>query len=132
MKRNPPITKTFTAGLCILALSPALVFAGNKASVTEERGLIKSVDMNAHTLVVTEHQKKSDQTFSWNDQTKFIERDKAVSADALKAGEHVRLNYTAGAKPPVLQSVHIAPAKTGMPTASIIQLQGAPAASPES
>jgi hypothetical protein len=93
------------------------VFAGTKPKATEERGVVKSVDTTAHTLVVTEHKKNTDQTFQWNDQTKFMERDKSASASALKAGEHVRLTYTAGNPKPTLQSVHIAPAKTAKPTA---------------
>jgi hypothetical protein len=116
MKIETHIPKTFTAALCILALSPALVLAGSQAKVSEERGLIKSVDMNAHTLIVSE-QNKAERTFSWNEQTKFTEHNKAVHADALKAGEHVRLAYRPGGDTPILQSVRIIPAKAGKPTA---------------
>jgi len=111
------IKKTVTATLCVLALGPALVFAGSPAKPSEERGVIKSVDMTAHTLVVTEHKKNTSQTFQWNDQTKFMERDKSASASALKAGEHVQLTYTAGKPNPTLKSVHIAPATAEKPNA---------------
>jgi hypothetical protein len=112
MKLNTHIHKTAVAALCVLVLSPALVFAGDAAKPAEGRGIIKSVDTSAHTLVVTEHKKNTEQTFQWNDQTKFSERDKSASASALKAGERVHLTYTPGGGTPVLQSVHIAPAKT--------------------
>lgn len=110
MKLDSRIQKTVTTALCILVLSPALVFAG-KAKAAEERGVIKSVDMDAHTLIVTEHHKKIDQTFTWNDQTKFKEHAKNTSASALKAGEHLRFTYAPGDAFPVLESVHITPAK---------------------
>ena len=117
MKLNTNLGKIVVAVLCLSSLAPALVFAGNAAKPGEERGVIKSVDMTAHTLVVTEHKKNTEQTFQWNDQTKFMERDKNASASALKAGEHVRLTYTAGSPTPTLKNVHIAPAKTEKPSA---------------
>jgi hypothetical protein len=118
MKLKTHIHKTAVATLGILSLTPALVFAGNTAKPSEERGVIKSVDMTAHTLVVTEHKKNSEQTFQWNDQTKFTERHKSASASALKQGERVDLTYTPGGSTPVLKSVHIAPANTKKPSAS--------------
>ena len=120
MKLNTNLNKMVVAVLCLSSLAPALVFAGSAAKPGEERGVIKSVDMTAHTLVVSEHKKNTDQTFQWNDQTKFMERDKNASASALKAGEHVRLSYTAGSHMPTLQSVHIAPAKAAKPSANNI------------
>jgi len=96
---------------CVLTLSPALVFAGHTPKPGKESGVIKSVDMGAHTFVVAEQHKKAEQTFGWNDQTKFTEHKKSASASALKAGEHVQFTYAPGGTPPVLQSVHITPEK---------------------
>lgn len=112
MKLNTRIQKSVVAALCVLSLSPALVFAAGTPKPIEERGVIKSVDMGAHTLVVAEHKKNTEQKFQWNDQTKFSERNKSASASALKEGERVHLTYTAGGSMPTLESVHIAPAKT--------------------
>ena len=112
MKLNSHIHKTAAAALCVLTLSPALVFAAGTTHPSRERGIIKSVDMDAHTLVVTDRKNNSQRTFQWNDQTKFSERDKSASASDLKEGERVHLSYTAGGDTPILQSVHIAPAKT--------------------
>ena len=112
MKLNTHIHKTVVAAICLLALSPALVFAAGTPRPTVERGVIKSVDMDAQTLVVTEHKNNAEQKFRWNDQTKFSERSKNASASALKEGERVHLTYTPGGDTPVLQSVHITPAKT--------------------
>jgi hypothetical protein len=98
--------------LCVLSLTPALVLASGTPKTRDERGIIKSVDMSTHTLVVTGHKKNADQKFQWNEQTQFSERDKNAAASDLKQGEHVHLSYTPGGETPVLQSVHIAPAKT--------------------
>src|SRR5437867_1583189 len=78
MKRNTHIYKTAVTALCLLSLSPALMFAAGSPKPIEERGVIKSVDMNAHILVVTEHKKNSEHAFQWNDQTKFSARDRSV------------------------------------------------------
>ena len=112
MKFNTHLHKTVVTALCVLSLSPALVFAGGTTKPLKEGGIIKSVDMTAHTLVVTEHKNHADQTFQWNDQTKFRERHKSASPSDLKPGERVHLIYTAGGSTPILQTVHIAPVKT--------------------
>jgi len=111
MKLNSYIHKTVAAAIWVLALSPALVFAAGTTHPSRERGIIKSVDMDAHTLVVTDRKKNSEHTFQWNDQTKFSERDKSAGAGDLKAGERVQLTYSPGGDTPILQSVPIAPAK---------------------
>jgi hypothetical protein len=142
MKLNTPLCKTVVTSFCVLSLSPALVFAGGIAGVmgdlsvgqnpeesgadyvadttgySEERGVIKSVDLSAHTLVVTEHKKNTEQTFQWNDQTKFTERHKSASPGDLKEGERVRLTYAPDGSAPILQTVHIAPAKAAKSSAN--------------
>ena len=118
MKLKTHIHRTAVTALCILSLSPALMFAAGSPKPIEERGVIKSVDMTAHTLVVTERKNNSEQTFQWNDQTKFHEHFRSTSANALKEGERVHLTYTPGGSTPVLKSVHIAPANAEKPSAS--------------
>ena len=108
------------ATLCVVSLSPALVFADGAPKSVEDRGSIKSVNAGTHTLVVTEHTKSAERKFQWNDQTKFSEGDKSVNASALKQGERVHLIYVAGSGVHILQSVHIISAKTGQPGASNI------------
>ncbi len=112
MKLNSHIHKTAAAALCVLTLSPALVFAAGTTHPSRERGIIKSVDMDAHTLVVTDRKNNSQRTFQWNDQTKFSEGKKSAGASNLKPGERVQLTYSPGGETPILQNVHIAPAKT--------------------
>lgn len=112
MKLSSHIHKTAAAVLCVLALSPALVFAAGTTHPSRERGIIKSVDMEAHTLVVTDRKNNAERAFQWNDQTKFSEREKSAGASDLKAGERVRLTYSPGGDTPILQSVVIAPART--------------------
>ena len=111
MKLNPRIQKMTMTALVVAALSPSLAFAAGKPKPQHEHGTIKSVDMNAHTLVVAEP-KHEEQTFQWNDQTKFLEHSRSTTAGALKEGERVRLTYAPGGDTPMLQSVHITPAKT--------------------
>ena len=111
MKLNTQVHKTAVTALCVLALSPALVFAAGTPKPAGERGIIKSVDMDAHTLMVTERKTNSEQKFQWNDKTKFSERNKHTSASALKEGERVQLKYVPGGNTPVLQRVRITPAR---------------------
>ena len=112
MKLNNHIHKRATTAICVLSLSPALLFGADAPKPIEERGIIKSVDMSAHTLVVTERKNSSEKKFEWNDQTKFSERNQTTSASALKEGERVHLTYAPGGDTPILQSVHISPART--------------------
>ncbi len=111
MKLTANLRMTTLAALCALALSPAVLFAANAPKTHEARGAIKSVDADAHTLVVSDLKDKSEHKFQWNDQTKFSERGKAVTATELKAGERVRITYAPGGDRPTMQRVHIAPAK---------------------
>ena len=112
MKLNTHIHKMAVTAFCVLALSSALVFAAGTPKHIGERGIIKSVDMDTHTLVVTEQKNNLEKKFRWNDQTKFSEHKKNASASALREGEHVHLTYTPGSDTPVLQHVNINPAKT--------------------
>src|SRR5262245_3337597 len=112
MKPNSHIHKTTVMALSVLALGPALVFAAATTHPAKERGIIKSVDMDAHTLVVSEGKNHSEHTFQWNGQTKFREGNKSAGASDLKAGERVHLTYSPGGETPLLQNVQIAPTKT--------------------
>ncbi len=111
MKLNSNLRIAALGALCAVALTPAALFAANPR-LHEDRGTIKSVDADAHTLVVTDLKNKSEHKFQWNDQTKFTERGKTATASDLKAGERVRLTYKGSGDMPTMQRVHIAPAKT--------------------
>lgn len=113
MKLHTHIHKTAVAALCILSLSPPLLFAADTMQSAVAHGIIKSVDMAAYTLVVTERKDNTEHTFQWNDQTQFTERGQGATAAALKEGERVQLTYAPGGNTPILQSVHIAPIRTG-------------------
>jgi hypothetical protein len=118
MKLRTHIHKTAVTALCILSLSPALLFAADTTQPAVAHGIIKSVDITAHTLVVTEHKSNTELTFQWNDQTQFTERGQSATASALKEGERVQLTYAPGGTTPILQSVRIAPARTGKHSAN--------------
>ena len=111
MKLTSKLRLTTAVALCALALSNAGVFAAGASPAHSERGLIKSVDADAHTLVVTDRSESKEHKFLWNDQTKFTGRGKTVTAADLKAGEHVRISYSGSGDPPIMQRVLITPAR---------------------
>lgn len=119
MKLSPNLRITTVIALYALALSlalsPVALFAA-EARPQGERGTIKSVDAEAHTLVVTDRLDNREHKFKWNDQTKFNERGKTATAADLKAGERVRVTYMGSGDLPTLQRVQIAPARTEKPT----------------
>jgi hypothetical protein len=96
---------------CVLALSPLGVLAAESTKLKEERGTIKSLDAEAHTLVVTDRKDNSEKKFAWNDQTKFTERGKTVTATEIKPGDRIRLTYKANGDTPNIERAHLAPAK---------------------
>lgn len=110
MKTILNLRKATFIALCALALGPVALFANN-TKTAEERGIIKSVDNKTHQLVVTDQKTKSAVTFQWNDQTKFTEQSKTVSASALKEGMAVHLTYAPGSGTPTLERVTIAAGK---------------------
>ena len=106
------------ATLCSLALMPASLLAETTGKNVEERGTIKSVDSIAHQLIVINQKSKHAGTFQWNDQTKFAEHDKAVSATALKEGQLVHLTFAPGSGTRTLERVQISTAKEHKPAAA--------------
>ena len=106
------------AGLCALASGSTTVLAeaSHKASkdtdrLHEERGTIKSVDLNDHIVVVEDRKDSSEHKFSWNDETKFTLRGKPAGAPELKPGERIRLSYKSGGDTPMIERARIAPSK---------------------
>ena len=86
MKLNTHFTRRRDSALRAVTQLRHSYLPAHEPKPIEERGIIKSVDMSAHTLVVTEHKENTDQKFQWNDQTKFSERNKSASPSDLKAG----------------------------------------------
>jgi hypothetical protein len=111
MKLYTRIQKLSLPLLIAAALSPAMLFAGNSQKATTEHGIVKTVDMSAHTLTVVEKKSRAESTFQWNDKTTFTHRRKTASANALKDGETVEITFAPGGKMPTLKSVAILPAK---------------------
>jgi hypothetical protein len=103
--------KASALALCVLCLGLAGARADGSSKLQTERGTIKSVDQERHTLVVTDHKGKAEHTFQWNEQTKFIEGSKALSATDLKAGEHALISYEAGKGVATMKSISLTPAK---------------------
>src|SRR5262245_13781922 len=99
--------------LCVLVLGSTAASAASSRKIDTERGVIRSVDTTAHTLLLTEHTKGTEQIFQFNDQTKFRVHHKTVTASDLKPGERVTIRYTPGGAPPLLQGVYAGLFKPG-------------------
>jgi hypothetical protein len=106
MKLRSRFQKIAPIALLVVGLGPALAFGAGTPKTHHQHGIIKSVDMAAQKMVVSESKNK-EHTFQWNDQTKFREQSKSTSANALKEGEHVRFSYKPGGETPLLQRVEI-------------------------
>lgn len=111
MNIHSNIRKPAMIVMIALAMSPAVLWAGNHAKATEERGVIASVDATARQLTVSNPKTKAAGTFTWNEQTKFSEHGKSANASALKEGMAVDLTYTTVAGTRTLRQVKLVPAK---------------------
>ena len=117
MKSTSNLRITTVIALSVLALGLAALSAANALRTHSERGTIKSVDAADHSLVVTDQNNKAEHKFQWNDQTKFTEHGKAVTPTDLKVGEQVHISYKRDGDMPVMEHVHIVPAKAEKHTA---------------
>jgi hypothetical protein len=112
MKLHTSISRKSLPLFFVLALSPAMLFAGSSPKTTTEHGIIKAVDASTHTLTVAEKKSGAETKFQWNEHTKFTEHHKAVSASVLKEGERAELTFAPGGNMAMLKTVAIAPAKS--------------------
>ena len=86
------------ATLCALGLAAGAAFAKNThpgvhLKTPRDRGAIEAIDTTAHTLVVKEANKATEQRFAWDETTKFVQQGKPVKAGDLKPGQQVRIFY---------------------------------------
>ena len=114
MKLQSKIGKVAATAFVIGILGPSTALAGAAPKEVREHGTIKSINMSGHTLVVAEPNNK-EQTFRWNDQTKFQEHSKASTPSALSQGERVHLAYVSNGDMLLLKRVDITPAKHQKP-----------------
>ena len=113
MKWNLHCWKPAMAAVCAAAiLTPAALLAGGPPKARHENGTIKSVDANAHTLVIAGLKGHSEHKFQWNGETKFMEHGKTLTAGDLKEGMKASITYRSGGDTPTMQTVRLAPAKT--------------------
>lgn len=104
--------------LSAVALGLATLSATTAPKAHTEHGTIKSLDAADHKLIVSDSKDKAEHKFQWNDQTKFTEHGKDVTATDLKVGDQVRLSYRHGGDMPTLEHVAITPAKAEKHSAS--------------
>jgi hypothetical protein len=93
------LTKIASTSLLAAGLLSVTAFSRNPDRVMADRGTIDSVNTANKVLEITEAKSKQPQTFSWNQDTRFLERDhlwnrsKPIMADQLRPGEPVRVRY---------------------------------------
>lgn len=112
MKSTANLRLLTVAAWCALALAPVTLRAAEPRP-HQERGTIKSVDAATHTLVLADLKNSKEYKFQWNDQTKFTERGKTVTAAELKAGERIRVSYQGTGDMPTIERARLVPAKAG-------------------
>jgi hypothetical protein len=119
MKAKLNINNAAWIVLCALTLSPTALFAGNTSHTATESGIIKSVDNNAHQIVVIDQKTKAEGTFHWNDHTKFTEHHEAVNTSSLKEGLAVHITYKTESGTALLEHVKLTPPKAQTHTAAV-------------
>lgn len=112
MKSNVTLLKAAVFALCLLGYGLAEAGTAATPKVLAEHGTIKSIDPKHHSLVLWDAKDKSEHKFQWNEQTKFTEGGKAVSATELNAGEHALISYESAKGVAMIKSISLTPAKT--------------------
>lgn len=111
MKPSSNLLRVTALALCLVGLGVAGAMAANSEKLQTEQGMIKSVDQAHRSLVLTNQKEKAGHSFQWNEQTKFTEGGKAVSATDLKAGEHALISYESAKGVAMAKSISLTPAK---------------------
>jgi len=76
--------------LCALAPTAVWAFPPRQHSTT---GIIKNIDFANRSVTLKEDKAWVARTFVWNDSTRFRMRGASLQAEALQAGDTVRLSY---------------------------------------
>ena len=99
MKAKIRFNRVLPTALVVAGLMSVTAFSRNPNRTLGESGKIQSVNVPGQTLTIKEGKSKPLQIFSWDQDTRFMERDhfwsknKPVSADLLQQGEAVKIRY---------------------------------------
>lgn len=99
MRTKSCVTKIISTSLLAAGLVGVTAFSKNPNRMLSDRGKVVNVNTQDKTLTITEAKSHQPQMFTWNDNTRFLERDhvlsksKAASANELKQGEPVKIRY---------------------------------------
>jgi hypothetical protein len=100
MKSKTRLTKIVSTSLLAVGLLGVTAFSRNPNRTMADRGTVASVNAKESTLTITEAKSHQPQVFTWNSDTRFLERgdhlwskSKAVMADQLQPGEPVKIRY---------------------------------------
>jgi len=93
------LMKIASASLLASGLIGGTAFAGTPDHVLQDHGTIAGVNTENRILTITEAKSHEPRNFSWNHDTRLLERDhlwsrsKPVMADQLQPGEPVKVSY---------------------------------------
>jgi hypothetical protein len=100
MKTKTRLTKIVSTSLLMVGLVGLTAFSRNPNRTLSDRGTVASVNTSENMLTITETKSHQPQVFTWNSDTRFLERgdhlwskSKPVMADQLQPGEPVKIRY---------------------------------------
>ena len=124
MKIKIRLTKIVSTSVLAAGLMGVPAFARNPNRTLGDRGTIESVNAQEQMLMIKETKSKQPQVFSWNQDTRFVERDhlwsksKPAMADQLRAGEPVKVRYQKENDQLVAKTIVVSPAKKAAASAT--------------
>jgi hypothetical protein len=96
---NKVLSKIASTSLLAVGLLSVTAFSRSPNRVLADRGAIATVNTENRVLTITEAKSHQPKMFSWNHDTRFLERDhlwsksKPIVADQLRSGEPVKVRY---------------------------------------
>jgi hypothetical protein len=115
--KNKILTRIASTSLLAVGLLSVTAFSRNPDRVMADRGTIASINSDSKVLTIIEAKSHRPQMFSWNQDTRFLERDhlwnrsKPIMAEQLRSGEPVKVRYQKQNDQLVAKSVVISHAK---------------------
>jgi len=99
MRTRVCLRKIASTSLIAAGVIGVTAFSKNPNRPLGDRGKIQNVNPSEQRLTIQESKSKQPQMFTWNQDTRFVERDhlwsksKPVMADQLRPGEPVKIRY---------------------------------------
>jgi hypothetical protein len=98
MKNQLRLRESILGILCVGTIAAALPVAASPLRQHTERGIVQSVDPQQSTLTVRDAPNGPDHSYTWDQNTKFVERlglfrSHAIGVSDVKPGEQARVVY---------------------------------------